>query len=213
MKEPDYVMKIMATGGVLEEDDTCRSTFRCTDSQAVHFKYKKPFDWHFRYRHAVDDHNNLRHALPSLEDTWITQRWEIRVFSFLLAITEVNVYLALKYFVWPSEGLEEFPTLLEFRRQFSWLLIDNQWLTGEDRVEEDDFEGIEDGHGTVMAPPHAKKYRNRQWVCKAKARYQQYVCKAKGCRKQVRTCCRCKLGYWLCDWHLMDHVSKRSKMD
>jgi hypothetical protein len=24
MKEHDYVMKIMATGGVLEEDDTCR---------------------------------------------------------------------------------------------------------------------------------------------------------------------------------------------
>ena len=24
MKEPDYVVKIMATGGVLEEDDTCR---------------------------------------------------------------------------------------------------------------------------------------------------------------------------------------------
>eukprot|EP00804_Cyclotella_cryptica_P016494 CCRYP_004714-RA/>CCRYP_004714-RA protein AED:0.38 eAED:-0.33 QI:0/-1/0/1/-1/0/1/0/213 len=213
MKEPDYVMKIMATGGVLEEDDTYRSTFCCTDGQAVHFKYKKPFDWHFCYRHAVDDHNNLRHALPSLEDTWITQRWEIWVFSFLLAITEVNVYLALKYFVWPLEGLEEFPTLLEFRRQFSWLLIDNQWLTGEDRVDKDDFEGIKDVHGTVTAPPHAKEYRYRQWVCTAKARYQQYVCKAKGCRKQVRTCCRCKLGYWLCDWHLMDHVSKRSKMD
>eukprot|EP00804_Cyclotella_cryptica_P006670 CCRYP_008607-RA/>CCRYP_008607-RA protein AED:0.37 eAED:0.38 QI:0/0/0/1/0/0/2/0/208 len=28
MKEPDYVMKIMATVGVLEEDETCRMTFR-----------------------------------------------------------------------------------------------------------------------------------------------------------------------------------------
>jgi hypothetical protein len=47
MKEPDYVMKIMATGGMLEEDDTCRRTFCGTGDQAARCCYKKPFDWHF----------------------------------------------------------------------------------------------------------------------------------------------------------------------
>eukprot|EP00804_Cyclotella_cryptica_P010233 CCRYP_016698-RA/>CCRYP_016698-RA protein AED:0.43 eAED:0.33 QI:0/0/0/0.66/1/1/3/0/142 len=74
-QEPDYVMKIMATGGVLAEDETCRVTYRGSGDDRTTFHYKKPFDWHFRYRHAVDDHNNLRHALPSLEDTWIKEKY------------------------------------------------------------------------------------------------------------------------------------------
>eukprot|EP00804_Cyclotella_cryptica_P014448 CCRYP_004791-RA/>CCRYP_004791-RA protein AED:0.45 eAED:0.46 QI:0/0/0/1/0/0.5/2/0/312 len=55
MKEPDYVMKIMATGGVLEEDGTCREIFHGSGDARTSFRYKKPFDWHFRYRHAVDN--------------------------------------------------------------------------------------------------------------------------------------------------------------
>lgn len=212
MKEPDYVMKIMATGGVLEEDDTCRMTWRGTGDSRRGFRYKKPFDWHFRYRHAVDDHNNLRHALPSLEDTWVTQRWEIRVFAFLLAVTEVNTYLAMRHFVWPKEVVIEEPTLVNFRRTFAWQLIDNQWLIHEVQEGNNDEEGIEERHQAVTAPPHAKEFRNRRWVCTAVARYQQYVCKAKGCKKQVRTCCSCKKGHWLCDSHLMEHAAKRSKI-
>eukprot|EP00804_Cyclotella_cryptica_P020321 CCRYP_014042-RA/>CCRYP_014042-RA protein AED:0.41 eAED:0.46 QI:0/-1/0/1/-1/1/1/0/310 len=47
MKEPDYVMRIMATGGVLEEDDTCRVTYRGLGNDRMSFRYKMPFDWHF----------------------------------------------------------------------------------------------------------------------------------------------------------------------
>ena len=76
MKEPDYVMRMMATGGALLADESCRSTTRKWVEDGVEtfaeFVYKRPFDWHFRFRHAVDDHNNLRHALPSIEDTWLT---------------------------------------------------------------------------------------------------------------------------------------------
>ena len=129
------MMKIMATGGVLEEDDTCRETFHGSGDARTSFKYKKPFDWHFRYCHAVDDHNNLRHGLPSLEDTWVTQRWEIKVFAFILTITELNTYLVCKYFVWPGV-LEKMPTLVKFCRKFSWALIDNQWISSDARMDE-----------------------------------------------------------------------------
>ena len=112
-------MKIMATGGVLEEDDTCRKTFHNSGDTRTSFKYKKPFDWHFPCCQAVDDHNNLNHALTSFEDTWVTQRWGIRVFAFLLAMTEVNTYLVCKYFVWT--GLfDQTPTLIKLHRKFSW---------------------------------------------------------------------------------------------
>ena len=70
MKEPDYVMRLMATGGsLLADDETCKLAHRGVGDSRVSFRYTRPYDWHFRYRHAVDDHNNLRHTLPSLEDT------------------------------------------------------------------------------------------------------------------------------------------------
>ena len=76
MKEPDYVMRMMATGGALLSDDTCKEASRIWTKGRVEksakFRYTKPFDWHFKYRHAVDDHNNLRHALPAIEDSWST---------------------------------------------------------------------------------------------------------------------------------------------
>ena len=76
MKDPNYVMRMMATGGRLLADETYKETVRIWKEHGEDivkkFKYKLTFDWNFRYRHAVDDHNNLKHSLSSIEDTWVT---------------------------------------------------------------------------------------------------------------------------------------------
>ena len=68
MKEPNYVMRMMATGGHLLVGDTCKDTVRIWkkngEDVVKKFKCKLPFDWHYRYRHVVYDHNNCRHSLP-----------------------------------------------------------------------------------------------------------------------------------------------------
>ena len=89
------------------------------------FKYKLPFDWNCFYRHAVDDQNNLRHSLPPIEDTWVTDWWECRVFAFILAISEVNEFLILCYFFYCELRQEGMPTILEFRRKLVWQIINN----------------------------------------------------------------------------------------
>jgi hypothetical protein len=97
MREPDYTMKIMGTAsGLFSVDDRLhtRTWKEAGETKTASFHYPEPFFLHFKYRHAVDDHNNLRHAVPSIEETWITTRWVLRVFQFLLAVTEVNMYLA-----------------------------------------------------------------------------------------------------------------------
>jgi len=48
----------------------------------------------------VDDHNKHRHQVPCIEGTWKTITWENCVFAFILAISEVNIWLAICYFVW-----------------------------------------------------------------------------------------------------------------
>ena len=70
---PNYIIKIMASGEVIEYDDNCRMTYNGIGDVRVGFGYKKSFDWHFHYCHAMDNHNNLRHVFPSLEDTWMTR--------------------------------------------------------------------------------------------------------------------------------------------
>ncbi len=78
MKEPDFIMKMMATGGGLYTEG-CKEATGTWDNGGIQmrktFLYTKPFHLNFKYRHAVDDHNNLRYALPSVEDSLRTERW------------------------------------------------------------------------------------------------------------------------------------------
>jgi hypothetical protein len=206
MKEPDYVMRMMATGGALLADESCRSTTRKWVEDGVEtfkeFVYKRPFDWHFRFRHAVDDHNNLWHALPSIEDTWLTQRWECRVFAFILAVSEVNAFLVLRYFVYGNDK-NEAPTLLAFRRRLAWQLIQNEWLVVGEMEGQCVLAGSE--HTFLVAPTHAKEYRNRHWVCTAASKYQQYKCSL-NCGRRVRTYCACTPSLWGCGHCHAKHV-------
>ena len=80
MKEPDYMMKIMATySGLTELDNQKESVrqFKGADGRdkVARFKYAESFVNHFLYCHEVDDHSNLRHVVPSIEGSWITHRW------------------------------------------------------------------------------------------------------------------------------------------
>jgi hypothetical protein len=135
MKDSGYTMKIMSTYGSLLVKDGQRDSIRTYTNAAGQnvtkkFKYTEPFANHFLYRHCVDDHNNLRHAGVSIEETWRTHRWVNRVFAFLLAISEVNTFLAFRSFVWDEEDKME---LLHFRRLLALALINNEWRGDENQ--------------------------------------------------------------------------------
>ena len=127
MKEPEYTMKLMATYGSLTHYPHEKIQNRNVADKSYQFRYTKPFSDHFKYRHLVDDHNNLRHSSPSFEDTWVTHRWPNRVFAFLLAVTEVNLYLWLRFKVWCKSN-KGAPTLHQFRKQLAFSLIDNKYI-------------------------------------------------------------------------------------
>ena len=77
MKDPDYVMKIVASWITLDELEGARTRRYFIDSSGTketkQFTYRQPYGISFRYRHQVDDHNNRRHAPMSLERTWETK--------------------------------------------------------------------------------------------------------------------------------------------
>lgn len=207
MKDSGYTMKIMSTyGSLLVKDGQKDSIRNYKNAEGVNvtkkFKYTEPFANHFLYRHCVDDHNNLRHSGVSIEQTWRTHRWVNRVFAFLLAISEVNAFLAFRFFIWDSEDKME---LLQFRRQLALALINNEWH-GDDTVESPATRKRKLIHSMTCAPTHASKFLNGNWICKAKAPYQQHVCRGQRCKKQVRSHCACAPGHWLCVDCFQKHV-------
>ena len=66
LKDPDYVMLMITTYGMLyhlEGLDTHRRYKGLGgDLVAKLFNYHEVFDNHFNYRHQVDDNNNWRHS-------------------------------------------------------------------------------------------------------------------------------------------------------
>ena len=212
LKEPDYIMKVMSTYGGLTVPQNQRESKRVWkengETKTATFQYTEPFANHFNFRHAVDDHNNLRHGLPSIESTIVTHCWPIRVFSFLLAITEVNIFKTFEYFVWEKDQVPG--SLVKFRRRLAQAFINNDYLNieeprGSSRAKKK--QKLE--HCLRAAPRHASKYVGGRWQKKSRAKYQQFVCRGGQCKKQVRTYCSCMVGHWLCKdchvQHMIEH--------
>ena len=220
MKDKNFIMKLMSTYGGLTMKPDQKKTYRWykgetpqSDASVKTFKYPEPFANHYLYRHCVDDHNNLRHSVPSIEGTMVTHRWEFRVFSFLLAISEVNTYLAMKHFVWKDK---EFHTLHQFRRKLALSLIHNEHIvqykdgsnSANKRRRRDKTSATD--HSLLSAPPHAKKFLTKKWDLSSKSAYQQFTCKMDKCTNKTRYYCACHIGHWMCKYCHPVHVSLAS---
>jgi len=166
-------MKMMATGGPLLVNDSCGEQKRRWTEGGVEragtFRFPCPYEWHYKFRHAVDDHNNLHHALSSIEHTITRTRWEMHLFSFVLAVTEVNAFLAYRFFCHPNPV----PILQQFRHKLAWELIKNKWLAKEDL---DESHVVSTVHQLMLmvAPLNASKYVSGRWRCNAKQPHQNY---------------------------------------
>ena len=135
---------------------------------------------YFKLRHSIDDYINLRHSVMSLEKTWITQRRINCVFSFILAITEINAYLALKFFVWIPWN-QKIPMLRKFWQKLAFDLIYNEsFEKEEDKLLKKERKLRLVPREFLTAPPHAKLFCAEKWDKSAHFKYQQYTCRQFG---------------------------------
>ena len=86
LKEPDYVMKVMATYGTNERNENHRTRRIYKDKEkkqvSTSFYYPEIMSNHYKFRHAVDDHNAKRHSPICLEYVCATKYLPHRPFSF-----------------------------------------------------------------------------------------------------------------------------------
>jgi hypothetical protein len=188
----------MSTYGELipktNQKDSWRNVDQLDGEQSTkRFKYTEVFANHYDYQGAVDDHNNKRHDVGglgvSLEDTWRTSWWEIRVFTFVcMAIAQVNAYLRRSFFG------EETKTMLEFRRKLAYECVYNT---------------IDDVGGVGEAPCYSK-WVDGKWKQVYQLNYQQNCCSHRRCRKKVRNVCVCDRTKWICTECYALHLTRTS---
>ena len=82
LKEPTYVMKIIATHGTTDQpaDAHAQRTVEVDgERHTINFNYPDFFHFHHHCegRHSVDDHNNQRVNTISLEETYGTKWWMV----------------------------------------------------------------------------------------------------------------------------------------
>ena len=207
-------MKVMSTYGDLNipaNSDNTRRFYKNNEGNLVErfFRYTTIFYNHFRFRHLIDDHNNLRHQSPSLEETWVTHRWPNRVFSFILAVAEVNAFVAFRFFVWQPRGKKEL-TLTQFRRKLALELIYNEYLKEDEEKKDKKSSWLKKNrdtdHGLCTAPCHARRWLGKKWDKTAADKYQRYTCTSHGCARRTRTYCACMVRVWLCQSCYKEHV-------
>ncbi len=198
MKEPDYIMLMMTTYGTCERFGKFTKR-RLPHNQTTTFQYPEVIANHFKYRHIVDDHNAKRHAPISLEVVWATKQWEKRVFAFLLSITEVNVMLAATYFYNKKKI-----SMIQFRKEFSKELIYNNLIMKEREIEEKRvLRSSQQKIHELLKLPINRKFKGCRMV-RSEMKYGQYKCF--GCKKKIRTYCKCTAGVFFCADHYADHI-------
>jgi hypothetical protein len=130
------------------------------------------------------------------------------VFAFILSITEVNVYLAFRYFVWKC-GSKTPMTFMQFRRQVARALIYNDHIGPEEAqctpAKRSKHLRQATDHKLDTAPHHARSFTGVKWIFGAKDPYQRYTCKTPRCRKLTRTYCACSIGHWMCNGCFIQH--------
>ena len=127
-------------------------------------------------------HNTIHHDggakdQVGLYNSCTTQSWEIRVFAFFIACTEVNSFLCLKYFLNKDEEFSVFRLILAYNLIHIFFL--------GNRSDRDNLEKPwknQRVHHLETAPSHAKEWRGSNWDCSAKYGYQQYICHGKNCK-------------------------------
>ena len=102
MKEPDYLMIMMASWIKLNELEGARTRRYFIHSGGIkytnHLTYRQTFGTHFRYIHQVYDQNNGIQVPISLERKLAIKFWSDHNFSWYLAVLEVNTSLVSSHF-------------------------------------------------------------------------------------------------------------------
>lgn len=219
LKLPSFTMKMVSTYGIIDRVGPQQNIE--IDGRRVTFQRPEVIANHYAYNHFVDEHDTLRRTSPQLDVMWEMASWPNRVFAFMLAVTEINMMLATRFF-YEDKTISK----VEFRKKLSEKLINNKYVDHVQETGSVDLKEIQrtTRHGRMrrikrqakhnsdcakehelLSLPSNKKFRKGQMV-DAVSKYPQHRCSTPGCTKEIRTYCKCMLGVYMCKGCFTKHV-------
>ncbi len=117
------------------------------------------------------------------------------MFTFLLAVTEVYVYLVLRNFVHKDNGIMKY---LEFCHKLAWPFIDNELTKDESKMERLTKRVGEQSDNHTPAPQFVKYFNGRVWILGSAQMYHTYKCKGENCQNLTHHICSNNRAYWFC---------------
>eukprot|EP00957_Ditylum_brightwellii_P005294 403702-Ditylum_brightwellii.AAC.1 len=176
------------------------------DGTSIELQYTEVFSNYYEYRDAVDSNNNKCHDGGSnhdlsLEETWKTTCWTIRIVCFILAVVEVNAFLAKVYF----QGYTG--TQLDFCKPLAYELV-NSKLDREDKVGEKPHCTRRAMAHTLCTMPKFCTFVNGKITKRYKSKYQHHFCYHPSCTKCISTFCNCLTSMTMCSQHFVKHCTE-----
>jgi len=208
-KDSKFVCILMNTWGTLDREGPMKK--RRIEGGFAEFRYPMTTSHYYAARHAVDDNNNLRQRALPLEKAWGTRRWDVRQFTFMLAVCEVNAHLAHNQFG-RIDNAETPLTHLTFRTNLAKGLINNPYLQNTNNS----TPPLTRNQATSRATHHLltrPKFKGawdatiQAWK-DVKTEYLKSCCTGFSggkCEQETRTYCACNPGVIYCQRHFMMH--------
>ena len=201
LKEPDYTMTLMSSYGTLERvgDEKARNYIEGNATVEKKIKYPELIYNHFSYRDAVDSHNSSRMFPIAMEETWKTTRWPLRVFCFLMAVSEVNCRLVLTNIYKQQERSKQ-----DFRKELSKEFLYKKYINQEKPSNNRKSKRLNKAEHCLVSLPKNRTFRKSTLVF-CKTAYIQLLCSGCGSCK-IRTYCPCSPGNVICSSCFADHI-------
>lgn len=205
-RDTAHLTQLGSTYGTGVLDGRLRSRFHPTTGAKITFKHVDAVDDYFFARTAVDEHNRMRQGSLSFEQGWQTKKWHIRVFAFLVGMSETNAKNAAAFFRDKRQG--QVVSLLDFRLSVAQHILDIHAAQrrAPARKAFRELRDLRGEHHLTTIPKGCGRYtgkRDREHIegfkkLAASRSAHKYQCQRCRCGKQIRTYCMCSPAQPLC---------------
>lgn len=215
-RDTKHLVQLLTTYGTSNLVGKPRHRYHPDTNVKMTFQYTDAAHDYFFARGAVDRNNKQRQGGLSLEQGWQTTKWHIRMFAFLVGVSETNAKFAACHF--RDENEEDSLSLFDFRLSVAdhILSLHAAQQRAPARKASRELRDLRGEHCLTKMPAGCGRYtgkRDREHVdgfkkLPASREGHKWQCQLCSCGKQIRTYCLCNPARALCvECYAQHHVA------
>ena len=219
-RDTKHLVQLLTTYGTSDLAGAVRYRYHPDTNAKMTFQYSDAVNDYFIARGGVDRNNNLRQGGLSVEQGWQTTKWHIRMFAFLVGVSESNAKLAADHFRDVDDA--EVVSLFAFRLSVAQhiLTLHAAQARAPARKASRELRDLRGEHNLSKIPAGCGRYtgkRDREHVdgfrkLPASREGHKWQCQVCKCGKQIRTYCLCNPAQPLCiECYAQHHVELHSR--